>query len=794
MTEVGLEARPGAPRGAPVHVPDAPYVGLAPYREEDAFLFFGREAEREIIAANLIASRFTVLYGASGVGKSSVLAAGVLPHLRAMSTGRSPQRNGHGLVPVMFSAWADDPLAGLHAAIRQAFGHVLDAADDTLAPRGTSLEVTLRSWTEQTGIRLLVILDQFEDYFLYHPTDDGRHGFGLEFADAVISPRLRVNFLVAVREDALAALDVFKGRIGRVFGNHLRLSQLAPADARRAIEGPLEQYNRLLSESGRLVEPYEIEPELTEAVLEQVQAGRVDAFPKQVPSTVRPDEAETGEIEAPYLQLVMTRVWEEELARGSGRLRLATLEKLGGATEIVRTHLDTTLQAMDEHHREMAARIFRFLVTPSGAKIALTPGDVAELSELPEDRLTPVLRSLAERRILRPVAPLPGQQAASRYEIHHDTLSGPILDWRRRFLEDRARRQERRRRRRRRSFVTAIGSVAAALLAVGLVAFVNRQQALVEAERQRAEVTEAKAAAPVGEFEDPTASEEALLADIPQRFQDPPCTRAVLPPGAIAAVDCFTDTPQLLTFARFPETDALDAAYAAEVASSGVSRFSGACGMGRTGEHDWVGGDAEPRGGRVLCYLHSVDGEPTPVFIWTDRENLVLAAAARPGGTLPQLGRFWATRLAHLWRTYEDSTVKYRIRYPDSWVVVLRSETSVDLVSRDEDTFLRIEWTSDPGPSAVQGWETLAQDFAARHPGYRELRIESTTFRGFEAAEWEFTFPQDGVLRHALDLAILTDGLGFALLFETSEDEWDESQEVFEFLQSSFRLPAEVGL
>jgi len=793
MTEVGLEARPGPPPEAPIHVPEAPYVGLAPYREEDAFLFFGREAEREIIAANMIASRFTVLYGASGVGKSSVLAAGVVPHLRATAIGRSPQRNGHGLVPVMFSAWADDPLGGLHAAIRQALVSALGAADGELAPRGTSLEATLRSWTEQTGIRLLVILDQFEDYFLYHPTDDGRHGFGLEFADAVVSPRLRVNFLVAVREDALAALDVFKGRIGRVFGNHLRLSQLAPDDARRAIEGPLERYNRLLSQAGRLVEPYEIEPELTEAVLEQVQAGRVDAFPKQVPSAVRRDEVETGEIEAPYLQLVMTRVWEEEVARGSGRLHLATLEKLGGATDIVRTHLDTTLQAMDEHHREVAARIFRFLVTPSGAKIALTPGDVAELSEVSEERLTPVLRSLAERRILRPVAPLPGQQAASRYEIHHDTLSGPILDWRRRFLEERARRQERRRRRRRRSLVTAVGSVAAIILVVGLVVFVNRQQALVEAERQRAEVTEAKAAAPVGEFEDPTASEQALLADIPQRFQDPPCTRAVLPPGAIAAVDCFTDTPQLLTFAQFPDDAALDAAYAAEVAAAGVSRFSGACGMGRAGEHDWVGGDVEPRGGRVLCYVQSLDGRRTPLVVWTDRENLVLGAAARPGGTLTQLGRFWATRLVRVWRTYVDPTIGYRIRYPGSWVIVLRSETSVDIISRAEDAFLRIEWTSDPGPSAVEGWETLAQDFAARHPGYHELRIESTTFRGLEAAEWEFTFPQDGVLRHALDLAILTDGLGFALLFQTSEDEWYGSQEVFEYLQSSFRIPSEVA-
>src|SRR5580698_4604891 len=56
---------------------DCPYVGLTPFTEEDAEFFFGRERERRIIAANLRTSRLTLLYGSSGVGKSSVLRAGV---------------------------------------------------------------------------------------------------------------------------------------------------------------------------------------------------------------------------------------------------------------------------------------------------------------------------------------------------------------------------------------------------------------------------------------------------------------------------------------------------------------------------------------------------------------------------------------------------------------------------------------------------------------------------------------------------------------------------------------------
>src|SRR5262249_46922847 len=53
----------------------APFRGLAPFDESelDALLFFGRETETEIAVANLLAARLTILYGPSGVGKSSLL-------------------------------------------------------------------------------------------------------------------------------------------------------------------------------------------------------------------------------------------------------------------------------------------------------------------------------------------------------------------------------------------------------------------------------------------------------------------------------------------------------------------------------------------------------------------------------------------------------------------------------------------------------------------------------------------------------------------------------------------------
>ena len=43
-------------------MPESPYAGLMPFTEEQAPFFFGRDGEREIITANLMAAKLTLLY------------------------------------------------------------------------------------------------------------------------------------------------------------------------------------------------------------------------------------------------------------------------------------------------------------------------------------------------------------------------------------------------------------------------------------------------------------------------------------------------------------------------------------------------------------------------------------------------------------------------------------------------------------------------------------------------------------------------------------------------------------
>ncbi|MGE5837692.1 MAG: hypothetical protein ACM4AI_24685, partial [Acidobacteriota bacterium] len=183
--------------------------------------------------------------------------------------------------------------------------------------------------------------------------------------------------------------------------------------------------------------PMHIEPALVEAVLNQVTTGRVAIAGTGKGRLGKSSDGHApGErVETPYLQLVMTRLWQDETAAGSHELRAATLEQLGGAGHIVATHLDAALQALSPQEQDAAAAIFQYLVTPSGTKIALGLDDLAQYAKRKREEIQPLLVRLSsgENRILIPVAPPPDQPARESYQIFHDVLAAAVLEWRNRY-------------------------------------------------------------------------------------------------------------------------------------------------------------------------------------------------------------------------------------------------------------------------------------------------------------------------------------------------------------------------
>jgi WD40 repeat protein len=469
--------------------PTSPYKGLAPFEDSelDEQLFFGREQERQVIVANVVAARVTVLYGATGVGKSSVLRAGVARDLRTLTD--------EPLV-VVCDAWSDAPAATLAQAV---------AAAASIDPGSLSDTIEVAAAEHQ---EIYLLLDQVEEYFVYHGSDSA---LGNALAELVTRPELPVHILIAIREDALARLDSFKRQLPSLLANRLHLEHLSVDAGRRAILGPIERFAALAPDA----EAIAAEPELVDAVLAGVGTGTLIGAQRGRGSTR--SAGGRARIETPYLQVVMQRLWEVEREAGSDLLRHSTLERLGGPARIVGEHLERALDALSPAQKQLAARVFNHLVTPSGMKIAHGTSDLAGYVAVPRDELELVLQTLARERILRPVL---GVGAEPAYEIFHDVLADAVLAWRADFDARAAVAREReaaRRRHRRLLVIVVVAALAlAAMGAATLYALSQRDQAQQNEAAARAALTRAKKA----KDEANSKAEEASKAQRKEKQQE----------------------------------------------------------------------------------------------------------------------------------------------------------------------------------------------------------------------------------------------------------------------------------
>jgi conflict system STAND superfamily ATPase/FHA domain-containing protein len=423
-----------------------PYVGLRPYTERDRAYFFGRERDTRVIASNLHAAPVTVLYGASGVGKSSVLMAGVLPHLRsARRTAAVLLRDwqSHGFVQELKARCLE--------AVGEATGRQL--AVETVQP----LDAFLQVLGDALGGTIVVILDQFEEYLLYHPTDQEGQAFDVELARAINRDDVDCNVLISLREDGLAGLDRFRARIPNLLSNMLRLNHMDLASAETAIRRPVEIYNE--KDRGE-ASPVTIEDDLVQAVLADVRTGQVKLSDRHGSGQVHAD-ADSDRIETPFLQLVLERLWQADVQAGPRKMRLETYRRLGGAQTIVSSHLGDVMHRLNGREQAMCAAFFDRLVTPSGTKIAYSVSDLAQFARGNEREVAAILDRLTDARILRTVEARAGD-AARRVEIFHDVMAPAVLQWVGQFAQRRARRQR---------FRRMVGAASLVLLVLGFVGY-----------------------------------------------------------------------------------------------------------------------------------------------------------------------------------------------------------------------------------------------------------------------------------------------------------------------------------
>jgi hypothetical protein len=431
---------------------DCPYVGLDPFEKSYEQFFFGRKQDSEVIVDHVFSRRITVLYGPSGVGKSSVLNVGVAAALRrpapwmivALREWQDPNTIEQRAIEALKAA--------LPAGIKNSQGHARFPRQVVGALRAA-------------GQPLLVILDQFEEYFHYRAEDQLT---AVERALATLLARrdLKIHLLIALRDDSLHLLAKLRAIFPGILETTIRLGHLNDVAVEQAIRGPIQQYNKIYRQDS----PIEIEDRLVDTLIGDLrQGGRRPIGDDGGAKSPEP-------IELPYLQLTMTTLWTEEGGREATALRAETLTtKLGGVQQIARKHVEGILSGLTPKEQSLCAAIFRYLVTARGGKIAYTGGDLADqISEdrsqigergidqiVTEEEVAAVLGKLAkpEMRLIKPVT----AKGLAAFELFHDVLGTPVLVWRRGFTENERLRAEKKQADEQKafeSFLTAINRTA----------------------------------------------------------------------------------------------------------------------------------------------------------------------------------------------------------------------------------------------------------------------------------------------------------------------------------------------
>ena len=139
------------------------------------------------------------------------------------------------------------------------------------------------------------------------------------------------------------------------------------------------------------------------------------------------------------------------------------------------------------------------------------------------------------------------------------------------------------------------------------------------------------------------------------------------------------------------------------------------------------------------------------------------------------------------WRSFQDPDGTYRLSFPPTWTPTDRGPF-IDFTEPGGERFFRVQPTTD-GMDPLTAQRSLERSFMARHQGdgYRRLRLGATTFRSVPAAEWEFTFLNEGRLTRGYDITFTVAGRRHAILFQSPANRWASSGDELQAFVAGFR-------
>ena len=381
------------PQGANERIPEGnPYRGLLPFEAEHRALFFGRRSEIGTLIERLRTEAAVLIGAESGIGKSSLCRAGVLPLVAEGALGGGRTYQVVQLVP------GPHPLQSLSAALARVLG-VTEAALTFQMGRdpGGFGRALLQHLGDNRGIFLFV--DQLEELAtLSDPTEANIVG---EALGSLLTRYPGIRLLMTVRSDFLGRVAMVSG-IGEAVTRVLYILRPLSGDRiRDAIVGPANA-------KGVLFES----PALVKSLVE---------------STAHTDGG------LPLLQFTLAELWEE---REGSSITAAALSAIGGVSGALARHADHVLASLPPDKRAAAKRILIALVTMEGTRARRSEEELVR--ENPNAKVA--LEALVRGRLL--VARDTPEGPA--YDVAHEALIrgwDSLRHWLEEFKESRAARQ-----------------------------------------------------------------------------------------------------------------------------------------------------------------------------------------------------------------------------------------------------------------------------------------------------------------------------------------------------------------
>ena len=304
-----------------------PYRGLQPFEAEHRALFFGREAELRALLGELRRKPLVLVAGDSGVGKSSLCRAGLLPAVKEGLLDGNRSFECLAVVP------GRRPLLALAAAAAPLLGREEKELAEQAGKDPWLLGRSLREHCRGTK-GVLFFVDQLEE--LLTTSDAQEAALCAEILADLAQPTPGLRLIVAIRGDFLTRLGALPGLGDEILRALYLVRPLTLEGIREAIVGPARSQG-VIFESDELI---------------QRLVASVDSA--------------TGGL--PLLEFALTELWE---ARDQERSQItsAVLTAIGGVAGALSRHADRVLASLQPAQRQAARRILLQLVTAEGTRI-----------------------------------------------------------------------------------------------------------------------------------------------------------------------------------------------------------------------------------------------------------------------------------------------------------------------------------------------------------------------------------------------------------------------------------------